>query len=54
MGANLSVYEDKMKKTLSIIFALAMIVSQLIFSDVPFLRMFINPFKQIGTESLLQ
>ena len=36
------------------IFALAMIVSQLIFSDVPFLRMFINPFKQIGTESLLQ
>lgn len=36
------------------IFAFAMIVSQLIFSDVPFLRMFINPFKQIGTESLLQ
>lgn len=36
------------------ILALTMIVSQLIFSDVPFLRMFINPFKQIGTESLLQ
>jgi len=33
---------------------LTMIVSQLIFSDVPFLRMLINPFKQIGTESLLQ
>ena len=36
------------------ILALSMIISQLIFSDVPFLRMFINPFKQIGTESLLQ
>ena len=36
------------------ILAVAMIVSQLIFSDVPFLRIFINPFKQIGTESLLQ
>ena len=36
------------------ILAVAMIVSQLIFSDVPFLRMFINPFKQIGTESLMQ
>ena len=36
------------------VLTLAMIVSQLIFSDVPFLRMFVNPFKQIGTESLLQ
>ena len=36
------------------VFALAMIISQLIFSDVPFLRLFFNPFKQIGTESLLQ
>lgn len=36
------------------ILALTMIVSQLIFSDVPFWRIFINPFKQIGTESLLQ
>ncbi len=34
--------------------ALLMIVSQMIFSDVPFLRLFINTFKQIGTESLLQ
>ena len=35
-------------------FTLVMIISQLIFSDVPFLRIFFNPFKQIGTESLLQ
>ena len=34
--------------------ALIMIVSQLIFGDVPFLRLFVNTFKQIGTESLLQ
>ena len=34
--------------------ALAMILSQMIFSDVPFLRIFFNPFKVIGTESLLQ
>lgn len=34
--------------------ALIMIVSQMIFSDVPFLRLFVNTFKQIGTESLLQ
>lgn len=36
------------------IFALAMFLSQMIFSDVPFLRIFFNPFKIIGTESLLQ
>ena len=36
------------------ILALMMILSQLFFSDVPFFRLFINPFKQIGTESLLQ
>lgn len=36
------------------ILALAMIISQMIFSDVPFLRIFFNPFKVIGTESLLQ
>lgn len=36
------------------IFALAMIISQMLFSDVPFLRIFFNPFKVIGTESLLQ
>ena len=34
--------------------ALIMILSQLFFADVPFFRLFINPFKQIGTESLLQ
>lgn len=34
--------------------ALIMVLSQLFFSDVPFFRLFINPFKQIGTESLLQ
>ena len=36
------------------ILALTMIISQIFFSDVPFFRLFINPFKQIGTESLLQ
>ena len=36
------------------ILALTMIISQVFFSDVPFFRLFINPFKQIGTESLLQ
>lgn len=36
------------------ILALIMIVSQLIFGDVPFLRLFVNTFKKIGTESLLQ
>lgn len=34
--------------------ALIMIVSQLIFGDIPFLRIFVNTFKVIGTESLLQ
>lgn len=36
------------------ILALAMIISQMLFSDVPFLRILFNPFKVIGTESLLQ
>lgn len=36
------------------ILAFTMIVSQVFFSDVPFFRLFINPFKEIGTESLLQ
>ena len=36
------------------ILALTMVVSQIIFGDVPFLRLFVNTFKQIGTESLLQ
>ncbi len=34
--------------------ALMMVISQIFFSDVPFLRLFINTFKVIGTESLLQ
>lgn len=36
------------------ILALIMIVSQILFGDVPFLRLFVNTFKTIGTESLLQ
>lgn len=36
------------------IFAFLMVLSQILFSDVPFLRLFVNTFKQIGTESLLQ
>lgn len=36
-------------------FALIMFLSNLIFGDYPaFLRIFVNPFKQIGTESMLQ
>lgn len=36
------------------VFALLMILSQIFFSDVPFLRIFVNTFKHIGTESLVQ
>ena len=36
------------------VITLTMIISQIFFSDVPLFRMFINPFKEIGTESLLQ
>lgn len=36
------------------VLALTMIVSQILFGDVPFLRLFVNTFKKIGTESLLQ
>lgn len=36
------------------LFALLMVVSQMIFGDVPFLRIFVNTFKRIGTESLVQ
>ena len=36
------------------ILTLTMIISQLFFADVPLFRLFINPFKEIGTESLLQ
>lgn len=39
---------------LAAILALIILVSQMLFGDVPFLRLFINTFKQIGTESLLQ
>ena len=39
---------------LAAILALILLVSQTLFGDVPFLRLFINTFKQIGTESLLQ
>ena len=35
------------------VLALLMITSQLIFGDIPFLRLFVNSFKKIGTESLL-
>lgn len=34
--------------------ALIMLLSQMIFGDIPLFRLFINPFKKIGTESLLQ
>ena len=34
--------------------ALVMLISQIVFADIPFLRIFINTFKMIGTESLLQ
>ena len=47
----------KMLLTVSVIlFSLAfiMLISQLLFSDVPLFKIFINPFKQIGTESLMQ
>lgn len=40
---------------IAFVFALVMFLSNLIFGDYPsFLRLFLNPFKQIGTESLLQ
>lgn len=34
--------------------ALLMVISQIIFGDIPFLRLFSNPFKMIGTESLIR
>ncbi|MBQ7678485.1 MAG: hypothetical protein IJT34_01360 [Butyrivibrio sp.] len=36
------------------IVALAMLISHLTLGDIPWLRLFLNTFKQIGTESLLQ
>ena len=41
---------------IAVIFAILMLVmflSNVIWGDIPFLRMFINNFKQIGTESLV-
>lgn len=35
------------------IIALIMLISQLIFGDIPIFRLFFNPFKKIGTESLI-
>ncbi len=37
-----------------LVFVLVSLISQLIFGDIPFLRIFFNGFKMIGTESLLQ
>lgn len=36
------------------IVVVTMVVSQMIFSDIPLMKLFINSFEQIGTESLLQ
>ena len=35
-----------------VIIALAMLFSNLVLGDIPWLRLFINSFKRIGTESL--
>ncbi|MBR3307555.1 MAG: hypothetical protein IKI75_09945 [Lachnospiraceae bacterium] len=37
-----------------VIVAIAMLFSNLLLGDIPWLRLFVNNFKQIGTESLLQ
>ncbi|MBR3524772.1 MAG: hypothetical protein IKO11_02900 [Lachnospiraceae bacterium] len=37
-----------------VIIALAMLLSNLVLGDIPWLRLFVNNFKNIGTESLLQ
>ncbi|MBQ3546022.1 MAG: hypothetical protein IJA34_13735 [Lachnospiraceae bacterium] len=36
------------------VIALVMLLSQLIFGDIPLYRIFVNTFKKIGTESMLQ
>lgn len=36
------------------VIVLFMLISQMIYGDVPFMRFLINPFKMIGTESMLQ
>lgn len=56
----LSKYKDVLFRILLVVcviaaaVALVMLISQLIFGDIPFLRFFVNTFKQIGTESLMQ
>ncbi len=37
-----------------LLLVLVMVLSNVIFGDIPFLRLFFNSFKQIGTESMLQ
>ncbi|MBR5420237.1 MAG: hypothetical protein IK115_03705 [Lachnospiraceae bacterium] len=37
-----------------VIIALALLLSNLVMGDIPWLRLFVNNFKRIGTESLLQ
>lgn len=52
--------QDKIFKVCIVIFgiaaivALIMLITQMIFGDIPFLRIFVNVFKNIGTESMLQ
>jgi len=36
------------------VMVLLMLITQLIVGDIPFFRLFNNPFKEIGTESMLQ
>ena len=36
------------------VIVLLMLITQLIVGDIPFFRLFSNPFKEIGTESMLQ
>lgn len=38
----------------ALIVTLIMLLSQIIFGEIPLFRLFYNPFKKIGTESLLQ
>ena len=38
----------------AVVVALIMLISQIIFGDIPLLRLFERAFEQIGTESLIQ
>lgn len=55
-----SKHGDRIFKTLifvcltAAIIALIMLLSQLVFGDIPLYRLFVNTFKRIGTESLVQ